>query len=51
MYYDWDWPGAERAFRRAIELHPGYSNAHQWYGNFLSVMGRAEESVAEFSRE
>ena len=48
MYYDWDWPGAERAFRRAIELHPGYSNAHQWYGNFLSVMGRAEESVAEF---
>ena len=50
MYYDWDWPGAERAFRRAIELHPGYANARQWYGNFLSVMGRAEESIAEFER-
>jgi tetratricopeptide (TPR) repeat protein len=50
MYYDWDWPGAERAFRRAIELHPGYANAHQWYGNFLSIMGRPQESIAQFER-
>ena len=50
MYYDWDWPSAERTFRRAIELHPGYANAHQWYANFLSIMGRAEESIAEFER-
>ena len=50
MYYDWDWPEAERAFRRAIELHPGYANAHQWYANFLSIMGRAEESLVEFER-
>jgi tetratricopeptide (TPR) repeat protein len=50
MYYDWDWQGAERAFRRAIELHPGYANAHQWYANFLSIMGRADESIAEFER-
>ena len=50
MYYDWDWVEAEQAFRRAIELHPGYANAHQWYGNFLSVMGRAEEAIATFER-
>ena len=50
MYYDWDWPEAERAFRRAIELHPGYATAHQWYGNFLSVVGRSEESIVEFER-
>jgi serine/threonine-protein kinase len=50
MYYDWDWPEAERAFRRAIELHPGYATAHQWYGNFLSVMGRADEAIATFER-
>nr|MBA3894443.1 hypothetical protein [Gemmatimonadales bacterium] len=50
MYYDWDWPGAERAFRRAIELHPGYANARQWYAHFLSLMGRAEESIVEFER-
>jgi tetratricopeptide (TPR) repeat protein len=50
MYYDWDWPEAERAFRRAIELHPGYATAHQWYGNFLSVVGRHQESIVEFER-
>ena len=50
MYYDWDWAEAERAFHRAIELHPGYATAHQWYANFLSVVGRADESIAEFER-
>jgi len=50
MYYDWDWVEAELAFRRAIELHPGYANAHQWYANFLSVMGRSEEAIATFER-
>jgi serine/threonine-protein kinase len=50
MYYDWDWAEAERSFRRAIELHPGYATAHQWYGNFLSVVGRFDESIAAFER-
>jgi serine/threonine-protein kinase len=50
MYHDWDWVEAEAAFRRAIELHPGYANAHMWHGNFLSVMGRAEEAIATFER-
>jgi tetratricopeptide (TPR) repeat protein len=50
MYYDWDWAEAERAFHRAIELNPGYATAHQWYANFLSIVGRAEESIVEFER-
>jgi TolB-like protein/Tfp pilus assembly protein PilF len=50
MYYDWDWPEAERSFRRAIELHPGYAAAHQWFGNFLSVVGRSDEALAAFER-
>ena len=40
FYYDWDWAGAEQAFKRAIELDPGYAGAHRWYGLFLSAMGR-----------
>ncbi len=48
--YDWDWPGAEREFRRAIELNPGYATAHQWYGEFLSGLGRHEEALAEIKR-
>jgi len=38
--FDWDWPGAEREFRRAIELNPNYPTGHQWYANYLSVCGR-----------
>jgi eukaryotic-like serine/threonine-protein kinase len=50
MYHDWDWAEAEREFRTAIELNPGYSTGHQWYGNFMAVMGRREECVAEFEK-
>jgi tetratricopeptide (TPR) repeat protein len=49
MYHEWNWEAAEREFQTAIALNPGYSTAHQWYGNFLSVMNRGEESRAEFS--
>jgi TolB-like protein len=31
MSYDWDWPGAEREFKRALELNPNYATAHHWY--------------------
>jgi tetratricopeptide (TPR) repeat protein len=48
--YDWDWAGAEREFRRAIELNPGYATAHQWYGELLSSLGRHEEALAEIKR-
>ncbi len=43
--YDWDWAGAEQQFRRAVELNPRYSTAHQWYSWFLAAMGRFEESL------
>ncbi len=48
--YDWDWPGAEREFRRATELNPGYATAHQWYGELLSELGRNEEALAEIKQ-
>ena len=48
--YDWDWPGAEREYRRAVELNPGYATAHQWYGELLSELGRNEEALAEIQR-
>jgi eukaryotic-like serine/threonine-protein kinase len=43
--YDWDWAAAEQQFRRAVELNPRYSTAHQWYSWFLAAMGRFEESL------
>ena len=47
MYYYRDWAGAEREFKRAIELSPNYSEAHQLYGNYLAIRGRSEEGLAE----
>ncbi|HMB68884.1 MAG TPA: tetratricopeptide repeat protein, partial [bacterium] len=43
--YEWDWPAAERSFRRAIELGPGFSTARQWYGFHLAAVGRLDESL------
>lgn len=40
-----DWRSAEREFKRAIELSPGYATAYQRYSTFLSKMGRHEESL------
>jgi tetratricopeptide (TPR) repeat protein len=50
LYYDWDWAGCEREFRRAIELNRSYANAHHWYSHFLIAMGRLPESLAESKR-
>ncbi len=45
--YDWDWPGAIREFRRAIELDPRYATSHQWYAFLLLSQGRIEEGLLE----
>lgn len=49
-HFDWDWAGAEREFKRAIELNPNLATAHHWYGDFLANMGRSEEGLHETSR-
>lgn len=50
MDYEWDLPGAEREFKRAITLNPGYPGAHQWYGLLLAARGQTEEALAEMKR-
>src|SRR5581483_10015795 len=50
MWYDHDFVAAEREFERAIELNPRYSTAHEWFGFFLGLMGRYEESYTEVKR-
>ena len=48
--YMWDWEGAEREFRRAIELNAGYATAHHWYAYHLLMMARAGEGIAELRK-
>jgi tetratricopeptide (TPR) repeat protein len=48
--YDWDWPGAEREWKRAIELNPNFADAHHLYGQYLFSMRRPVEGRAELNR-
>jgi adenylate cyclase len=50
FFYDWDWPAAEREFKRAIELNPNNADAHHWYSHFLMGQGRIEESLTQSKR-
>jgi TolB-like protein/Tfp pilus assembly protein PilF/tRNA A-37 threonylcarbamoyl transferase component Bud32 len=50
FYFDWDWTGAEKEFRRALELNPNLPEAHAHYGWYLHVFGRFEEGLAEGKR-
>jgi TolB-like protein/DNA-binding winged helix-turn-helix (wHTH) protein/Tfp pilus assembly protein PilF len=48
--FDWNWKDAEREFKRAIELDPAYTTAHQWYALHLIGLGRRAEAIAEIQR-
>ncbi len=50
LYYDFDWPGAEAEFRRAIQLNSNLAEAHDGYAMFLAAMDRRGEAVAEIDR-
>jgi tetratricopeptide (TPR) repeat protein len=48
--HDWDWQGADREFKRAIELDAGYATAPHWYALYLAEMGRFDEAIASAKR-
>ena len=50
LNFDWDWPGAELEYKRALELNANYATAHQWYAWELMLLGRNDESIAEMQR-
>jgi len=45
-----NWEEAEQIFRRALELNPNYSLAHEWYSSMLIGTGRFEEGLFEIKR-
>jgi TolB-like protein/tetratricopeptide (TPR) repeat protein len=45
VWMEWDWPGAEAEFRRALELNPSYVQAHRYYAHLLSQTGRHAEAA------
>ena len=49
-WFDWDWNGAEEAYRRAIELNPNYATAHDGYAMMLSARGRYDDAIAQITK-
>ncbi len=47
---DLDWSGAEREFKRALELSSSYVMAHEWYAEYLAALGRHDEALASAKR-
>jgi tetratricopeptide (TPR) repeat protein len=48
--YEWNFPEAEREFRRSIELNPGTSWPFLWYGMYLAQGNRIEESLVQMKK-
>jgi TolB-like protein/DNA-binding winged helix-turn-helix (wHTH) protein/Flp pilus assembly protein TadD len=50
-HYEFDFPGAEKEFLKAIEVNPNSTYAHLFYSNcFLMPMGRKAQAIAENKR-
>ena len=47
---DLDWIGAEREFKRALELKSSYVMAHEWYAEYLAALGRHDEALAAIKK-
>jgi tetratricopeptide (TPR) repeat protein len=48
--FGWDWPGAEREFRRAIDLNPNSATSHYRYAMFLATISRMSDAATEMKR-
>ncbi len=48
--HEWDWPTAEREYKRALAFNPGYAAGHNWYAGYLMYIGRFDEGIAEARR-
>jgi tetratricopeptide (TPR) repeat protein len=50
LNHEMDWERTGAGYRRALELNPGYANAHHWYGYYLLLIGRLEDGEKEIRR-
>lgn len=50
LWWQRNWPGAERELRRALDLNPGHATARSWYSLLLRGMGRGDEALRESAR-
>ncbi len=47
LFYEREYPKAREEFQQALRLRPAYATAHQYYGYYLTAMGRLPEAISE----
>lgn len=50
LFWDWDWPSAERSLRRAVALNPSDAHAYHHLANYFTVMMKFEDMLTARSR-
>jgi TolB-like protein/Tfp pilus assembly protein PilF len=50
FYYDWDWKGADAAYRKAIDINASFTYARSQFARYLAAAGRLDESVGQAAR-
>ena len=45
--HDWQWPEAQKEFKRSLELNPAYPTANHYYAEYFMTMGRHAEAIAK----
>jgi TolB-like protein/tetratricopeptide (TPR) repeat protein len=50
FWYEWEWEGAERHFKRALELGPDSADAGWMYAHLRSTLLRHDEALAMVAR-
>jgi TolB-like protein/DNA-binding winged helix-turn-helix (wHTH) protein/Tfp pilus assembly protein PilF len=46
LFFDWDWPAAEKEYRRALEINPSLPDAQLGYADYLATLGRFDEALS-----
>ena len=46
LFFDWDWPAAEKEYSRALEINPSSPEAHLGYANYLGTLGRFDAALS-----
>jgi serine/threonine protein kinase/tetratricopeptide (TPR) repeat protein len=47
---EWKWKEAQKEYKHAIELNPNYATGHQWYAEFLSLLGQHQKAIGEMEK-
>ena len=48
--YDWQWQEAQKEFKRTLELNPTYPTANHWHAEYVMIMGRHAEAIAQMKK-